>query len=69
MTYGAGASGYGVVFKITPDGTESVLYSFDGGTTDGANPVGGLIQASNGSFYGMTQAGGSNGDGTIFGFN
>jgi len=68
-TYASGASGYGVVFKVTPDGAESVLYSFAGRTTDGANPVGGLIQASDGSLYGMTAEGGSNNQGTIFEFN
>jgi uncharacterized repeat protein (TIGR03803 family) len=62
----------GTVFKITPSGTLTTLYSFSG--TDGANPYGGLIQATNGDFYGTTTAGGisgcSSGDedgcGTIF---
>ncbi|HEY1787276.1 MAG TPA: choice-of-anchor tandem repeat GloVer-containing protein [Verrucomicrobiae bacterium] len=41
------------------------LYSFTGGN-DGANPVAGLVQASDGNFYGTTHQGGTNGCGTIF---
>jgi len=41
------------------------LYSFTGGN-DGANPVAGLVQASDGNFYGTTHEGGTNGYGTIF---
>jgi len=61
-----GASGVGTVFKITPSGTETVLYSFAGGSSDGSHPDGGLIQGSDGNFYGTTDAGGANGDGTVF---
>lgn len=60
VTYSGGASGNGVVYKITPGGTESVVYSFAGGATDGANPTGSLLQASDGNFYGVTFTGGSN---------
>ncbi len=56
--------GCGTVFKITPTGTLTVLHSFTG--ADGSFPYGGLIQASNGSFYGTTSQGGANGYGTIF---
>ncbi len=45
--------GCGVVFKITPNGTLTVLYNFTGGS-DGANPVVGLVQATGGNFYGTT---------------
>jgi uncharacterized repeat protein (TIGR03803 family) len=61
-----GASGNGTVFKITPNGVESVLYSFAGGATDGAQPEAALIQASDGNFYGTTNQGGANGFGTVF---
>src|SRR5579871_647513 len=58
--YEGGAYGYGgTVFKITPSGTESILYSFKGGTTDGQNPQASLIQASDGNFYGTTEYGGA----------
>jgi len=63
-----GASGDGTVFKITPSGTLTTLYSFcsQGGCTDGANPEAGLVQATNGGLYGTTEAGGANGAGTVF---
>jgi uncharacterized repeat protein (TIGR03803 family) len=69
MTSDGGANSDGTVFKVTPSGTETVLYSFAGGTTDGAYPYGSLIQASDGSFYGLTDSGGAAGDGTFFEFN
>jgi uncharacterized repeat protein (TIGR03803 family) len=50
----------GVVFKVTPSGKYTVLYvfCFQTNCTDGANPYAGLVQASDGNFYGATQAGG-----------
>src|ERR1700691_3149163 len=53
-TENGGANGSGTVFKITPTGTLTTLYSFcsQSGCTDGAFPLGGLIQAPNGYFYG-----------------
>jgi uncharacterized repeat protein (TIGR03803 family) len=65
-TYAGGDNGLGTVFRLTPGGTETVLYSFAGGGSDGANPEAGLIQASDGNFYGMTYRGGSSGLGTVF---
>lgn len=63
----------GTVFKITPSGTLTTLYSFCAQTncTDGLNPIGPLVQAANGNFYGTTVYGGANtvciaGCGTIF---
>lgn len=58
-------SGCGTIFKIMPQGTFLTLYSFDNST--GKQPSG-LIQASDGTFYGTTASGGSNG-GTIFQFS
>jgi uncharacterized repeat protein (TIGR03803 family) len=55
-----GAGGFnpsGTVFKITPAGVETVLYSFEGLEPDGP-PTGALVQASDGNFYGMTLTGG-----------
>ncbi len=53
-----GANGWGTVFKITPTGTLTTLYSFcaQPNCTDGASPNFGLVQATNGNFYGATQA-------------
>jgi uncharacterized repeat protein (TIGR03803 family) len=66
--------GCGTVFKITPDGTFTSLYSFctQANCTDGKNPYyGSLVQASDGNLYGSTWLGGTatrcpNGCGTIF---
>jgi uncharacterized repeat protein (TIGR03803 family) len=58
-------NGCGTVFKITLRGTLTTLHIFN--STDGANPIAGLVQATDGSFYGTTYAGGARGDwGTIF---
>jgi uncharacterized repeat protein (TIGR03803 family) len=65
--YGAtnvgGAHNDGTVFELDPDGTETVLHSFDGG--DGAIPVAGLAK-SHGVLYGTTAFGGAHGDGVVF---
>jgi uncharacterized protein (TIGR03437 family) len=64
----AGAYGGGVIFKITPGGTLNPLYSFcpQTGCADGSGPAAGLMQASDGNFYGTTYNGGSNSGGTAF---
>ncbi len=63
--HGTCSAGCGTVFKITPDGEETVLYSFRG-ADDGAAPEATLIQASDGSLYGTTSAGGALDQGTVF---
>src|ERR1022692_5071057 len=57
-----GAHSQGTVFKVTPGGTLTTLYSFCSQTncTDGAEPFAGLVQAANGDFYGTTYSGGAN---------
>ncbi len=42
----------GTIFKITPEGSLTTLHNFKG--IDGGNPIGGLVQASNGDLYGTT---------------
>lgn len=56
---------YGTVFKFAPDGTETVLHSFAGGS-DGSFPYGGLVADRKGDLYGMTWEGGSAGGGIVF---
>ena len=58
----------GTIFRISRSGSYTILHMFsgNGGTGDGANPTAGLIQASDGNFYGTTQVGGVNGAGTVF---
>jgi uncharacterized repeat protein (TIGR03803 family) len=65
-TANGGANGLGTVFEITSAATETVLYSFAGGTSDGSDPSAGLLLASDGNFYGTTNQGGASGDGTVF---
>jgi uncharacterized repeat protein (TIGR03803 family) len=63
-TVSGGAHGVGTVFKVTPQGSLTVVHSFDG--TDGLSPSAGLIQAADGNFYGTTEYGGANRLGTVF---
>ena len=69
-TTGGGANSVGTVFRITPTGTLTTLYSFcsQTGCADGGDPEAGLIQASDGNLYGTTAGGGgsSNPSGTVF---
>jgi uncharacterized repeat protein (TIGR03803 family) len=61
--------GCGTIFKITPQGDFTLLYSFCSQTncTDGFYPFAGLIQGTDGNLYGTASAGGSNkATGTIF---
>jgi uncharacterized repeat protein (TIGR03803 family) len=65
-------AGEGTVFRISPSGSETILHSFVGTPNEGEYPVGGLVQGSDGYFYGTTEAGGtsvncgSGGCGTLF---
>jgi uncharacterized repeat protein (TIGR03803 family) len=70
---GCGGTGCGTVFKISPDGSESVLHTFQSGGEDGAFPLGGLLDR-HGNLFGTTNAGGidnctdfgTTGCGTVF---
>jgi uncharacterized repeat protein (TIGR03803 family) len=64
-TIRGGAHGMGTVFKISPDGAFSSIYSFSG-TNDGVNPRAALVQANDGNLYGETSAGGYRRSGNIF---
>ena len=55
----------GTVFKITPGGALTTVYSFTGGN-DGAYPNSALVQGTDGNFYGTTSSGGVYGIGAIF---
>jgi uncharacterized repeat protein (TIGR03803 family) len=68
-SYGGKYPNFGTVFKITPSGKFTTLHNFD--STGGSYPYAGLIQATNGKFYGATFAGGTStacsyGCGTVF---
>lgn len=62
---GGGGHPCGTVFKLTPGGSETVLYSFKGGR-DGEYPEAGLIMDGAGNLYGTTSSGGATNDGTVF---
>ena len=56
-TAGGGASdGMGTVFKLTPGGVLTTLVEFTGtaGSNKGGYPIAGLVQGSDGNFYGTT---------------
>jgi uncharacterized repeat protein (TIGR03803 family) len=61
-TYG-GTNNCGTVFRVSPTGALTTLYSFTGGN-DGEN-ANGLVQGSDGSFYGTTSGGGPNKPSTV----
>ncbi|MGH9497534.1 MAG: choice-of-anchor tandem repeat GloVer-containing protein [Terriglobales bacterium] len=75
ITGHGGINGGGTVFKISPQGALTTLYSFcaQTGCNDGQTPVAGLVQGLDGNFYGTTDAGGTGshdtcplGCGTVF---
>lgn len=65
-----GSTGYGLVYEITPGGTEIVLYTFcpdeRDGCPDGGQPYGNLVRDGQGNLYGTTYYGGAYGLGTVF---
>jgi uncharacterized repeat protein (TIGR03803 family) len=67
-TYQGGANKSGTVFKMTPAGALTSLYSFcsQSGCTDGKFPYAGLVFATDGNLYGTTYQGGANNSGTVF---
>lgn len=69
-TIGGGSTDSGVVFKLTPDGQETVLYSScsrgSHTTPFGCLGNGIVVQGLDGSLYGTSPLGGSDGDGTVF---
>ncbi len=67
-TFYGGANGQGTIFKITPAGALTTLYSFcaQSGCSDGFNPEATLVEGTDGDFYGTTSSGGSRAAGTVF---
>jgi uncharacterized repeat protein (TIGR03803 family) len=72
-TYSGGggtcSGGCGIVYELSPSNggwTENILYTFNGGTGDGANPWAGVIFDQAGNIYGTTEFGGAHGYGTIY---
>ncbi|HUA66548.1 MAG TPA: choice-of-anchor tandem repeat GloVer-containing protein [Alphaproteobacteria bacterium] len=66
-TYFGNSATRGTIFKINKDSSGySVLHTFAGYPTDGQQPIGRLLQGSDGALYGTTAFGGSDGAGTVF---
>ncbi len=66
VTYAGGAPGYGTIFRVAPDGAETILHAFAATKSDGGAPYAGLVRDSAGNFYGTTTEGGKAGQGTVF---
>src|SRR6516225_8715902 len=66
-TWQGGAYNLGTIYKMTPAGALSVIYSFcsQSACTDGANPLW-VVPGKDGKFYGTTYNGGANNVGTVF---
>ncbi len=67
-TRDGGGYNAGTLFEVTSSGTLATQYAFTGGN-DGAQPLAGLIQASDGNYYGTTSSGGVDNAGTVFQFS
>jgi uncharacterized repeat protein (TIGR03803 family) len=66
-TFAGGEYGSGVVYKVAPNGKETLLHVFGTTSTDGATPTHVvLVMDKEGNLYGTTYYGGTKGDGTVF---
>lgn len=65
-TDSGGPGGYGVVFKISADGSFSVLHSFGDGSGEAQNPSSNLVRDGNGNLFGTTAYGGDYRYGALF---
>ena len=66
VTYEGGSFGFGVLFVYDPAINMYAVLKHFNGTTLGANPLYGVIQASNGLLYGMTPFGGAMDNGILY---
>jgi uncharacterized repeat protein (TIGR03803 family) len=64
-THYGGKVGWGVVYKLTTAGKQTVLHSFTGGT-DGGEPFGSLLLDSSNNLYGVTIVGGTSNSGVLY---
>jgi uncharacterized repeat protein (TIGR03803 family) len=69
-TANGGNEGHGNIYQITPEGTYTSLYSFCNAITCSAYDAAyGLLQGTDGIFYGATADGGAHGDGVVYSFS
>ena len=64
-----GSAQVGIVWKVSTKGKETVLHNFTAGSSDGSEPVAGVIMDAKGNLYGSTYQGGSANLGTIYKLN
>lgn len=64
--WGGGTSGYGIIYKVSPTGEETILQSLSNTNGGPANPGAGLTLGADGNFYGTSTGGGESGQGTLF---
>jgi uncharacterized repeat protein (TIGR03803 family) len=70
MTDNGGSNGNGAIFSFNPaNNGETVLHSFGATAGDARSPRYGSLIQSGTALYGMTDGGGSDGEGAIFSFN
>jgi uncharacterized repeat protein (TIGR03803 family) len=62
---GCGGYGCGTVFRLAPDGTETILHAFAAGS-DGAWPYSRLVADRDGNLYGTASYGGAQDYGVVF---
>lgn len=64
---GGSFENYGILFRLSPSGTETILHVFTGAANDGKYPsYTNLVTDGHGTFYGVTQAGGSTDHGVVY---
>ncbi len=65
-TESCGTGGTGTAWKVSKKGTETVLYNFTDGASDGGYPISGVARDTKGNVYGTCEVGGASGLGTVF---
>jgi len=60
-----GTAGFGTIYQVSTSGSLTTLYTFTG-AADGGNPYASLLQAADGSFYGVAATGGTSSHGTVY---
>ncbi|HEX3653779.1 MAG TPA: choice-of-anchor tandem repeat GloVer-containing protein [Rhizomicrobium sp.] len=66
-THNGGAHDVGAIYKLTPDGSETLVHSFVLGDNNGYNPYGGVtVDRATGDLYGTTEFGGASDAGVIW---
>ena len=70
LTLGSNGNFYGIagvsIAEVTPGGASTTLYTFTDAAGSGIEPLGGVIQATDGNLYGTTLLGGANEQGTVY---